>query len=109
MNETQATAHYGRSEFETAIYEWLAAQGKDLDRLTAADLAPIDQFHGGQLESTKSLAALAKVDKGMRVADLGGGLGGPARFLASEHGATVQVVDLTAEFCRIGEKLTQLV
>jgi SAM-dependent methyltransferase len=109
LNNLQASAHYGRSDFEEAIYDWLRQQGKDLESLTADDLTPIDQFHGGQAESTRSLAKLAKVRAGMRVADLGGGLGGPARFLVDKYGATVDVVDLTAEFCRLGEQLTKQV
>jgi ubiquinone/menaquinone biosynthesis C-methylase UbiE len=42
----------------------------------------------------------------MRALDVGGGLGGPARTLASEFGCTVEVLDLTEEFCRAGEVLT---
>src|SRR5438477_9617556 len=104
MNDLQASAHYGRSDFEVAIYDWLRQQGKNLDALSADDLSPVDQYHGGQVASTRSLAELAKVAAGMRVADLGGGLGGPARFLADKYGAMVDVVDLTAEFCRLGER-----
>ena len=36
----------------------------------------------------------------MRVLDVGDGLGGPARTLASEFGCAVKVLDLTEEFCR---------
>jgi len=42
----------------------------------------------------------------MRVLDVGGGLGGPARSLASEIGCSVEVLDVTEEFCRAGEMLT---
>ncbi|CAA9452538.1 MAG: hypothetical protein AVDCRST_MAG80-2450 [uncultured Rubrobacteraceae bacterium] len=42
----------------------------------------------------------------MRVLDVGGGLGGPARNLASEIGCSVEVLDVTEEFCRAGEILT---
>jgi len=38
--------------------------------------------------------------------DVGGGLGGPARTIASEFGCTVEVLDLTDEFCRAGQALT---
>jgi SAM-dependent methyltransferase len=37
---------------------------------------------------------------------VGGGLGGPARLIAHEAGCTVTVLDLSAEFCRVGEMLT---
>ena len=42
----------------------------------------------------------------MRVLDVGGGLGGPARTLAVEHGCHVTVVDLTESYVRTGEALT---
>ena len=43
---------------------------------------------------------------GMRVLDVGGGLGGPARMLAVEYGAHVTVLDLTADYLRAGALLT---
>jgi SAM-dependent methyltransferase len=42
----------------------------------------------------------------MRVLDVGGGLGGPARTLAVEHGCHVTVVDLTESYVRTGAALT---
>lgn len=44
----------------------------------------------------------------MRVLDVGGGLGGPARTLASRFGCSVVVLDLTEELCRAGEALTAM-
>ena len=38
----------------------------------------------------------------MRVLDVGGGLGGPARMLAVEYGAHVTVLDLTADYLQAG-------
>ena len=42
----------------------------------------------------------------MRVLDVGGGLGGPARMLAVEYGAHVTVLDLTADYLCAGALLT---
>ena len=42
----------------------------------------------------------------MRVLDVGGGLGGPARTLAAEFGCSVVVVDLTESYVRTGRRLT---
>ena len=39
------SAHYGRRDFEAAILDALGAAGKDLDALTADDLAPLTHFH----------------------------------------------------------------
>jgi len=76
--------------------------GIDLGTATPEALAPLDQFHGGGKEATRALARQAGIAAGMRVLDVGGGLGGPARMLAVESGAHVTVLDLTADYLRAG-------
>jgi len=106
-SDARATnAYWGRSDLERAIDEALLGIGKDLDALTINDLAPVDQFHGGGKASTDRLARLARLELGMRVLDVGGGLGGPARTLALEHGCRVTVIDLTESYVRTGQWLT---
>lgn len=100
------SAHYSRRGLHDAILAGLRAAGKDLDALTPDDLALVDQFHIRGKEATLELARLAEIERGMRVLDVGGGLGGPARTLASELGCRVTVLDLTEEYCRVGEDLT---
>jgi SAM-dependent methyltransferase len=84
----------------------LQEAGKDLDTITAQDLTPVDQLHIRGRDTTLELAHLAAVMPEMRVLDVGGGLGGPARTLASEIGCSVEVMDVTEELCRAGEVLT---
>jgi ubiquinone/menaquinone biosynthesis C-methylase UbiE len=103
---SEISAHYGRSDLGEAILTWLQAQGKDINALTVEDLSPVDQYHGGRLASTRGLAQLAQVSAATRVADLGGGIGGPARFLAASFGCRVDVVDLTPAFRQVGQMLT---
>lgn len=98
--------HYGRGDLIERLLGALRAAGKDPDVLTAEDLAPVDQFHTRGRQATLDLARLAGVEPGMRVLDIGGGLGGPARTLAGEFGCAVEVLDVTKEFCRAGEVLT---
>ena len=74
--------------------------------LTPDDLAPIDQFHVGGKGATLALAALAGIGPTTRVLDVGGGFGGPARTLAVAYGCAVTVLDLTEEYCQVGEMLT---
>jgi len=106
-SDARATnAHWGRGDLERAIDAALVGAGKNLDALTIHDLAPVDQFHGGGKASTDRLARLAGLEPGMRVLDVGGGLGGPARTLAVEHGCAVTVVDLTESYVRSGRSLT---
>lgn len=100
--------HYGRKDLDKAILDSFRADGKDINTLSCEELSPIDQFHSRGKESTLELAKLAKVNKGLRILDIGGGLGGPARTLASEFGCQVTVLDLTKEYCRVGEMLTSL-
>jgi ubiquinone/menaquinone biosynthesis C-methylase UbiE len=80
---------------------------KDIDRLTPDDLAPVDEFHGGQRPATMRLAELAGLVGNERVLDVGSGLGGPSRFLAWRYGCRVSGVDLTAEFVQIAQMLTR--
>lgn len=48
----------------------------------------------------------ARLEQGMRLLDVGGGLGGPARLLAPEAGYAVTVLNLSEELCRVGEMLS---
>lgn len=108
-SDTSAPAvsqHYGRRDLLESILAALRATGTDPDRLTTADLAPATEFHSGGQDATRDLARLAELEPGRRVLDVGGGLGGPARTLASEFGCDVTVLDLTAEYCRVGADLT---
>jgi SAM-dependent methyltransferase len=99
-------AYWGRDDLEGAILAALAAAGKDMDALTVDDLAPTDQFHSGGKGATLRLARVAGARPGLRVLDVGGGLGGPARTLAKEFGCHVTVVDLTESYVRTGAGLT---
>src|SRR5262249_2373961 len=97
------TDYWERKDLAETILAALAAAGKNLDALTADDLAVTDQFHGGGKPSTLRLARLLDPKPGTRVLDVGGGLGGPARTLAVEYDCRVTVVDLTASFVRAGQ------
>jgi ubiquinone/menaquinone biosynthesis C-methylase UbiE len=89
-----------------AILTALHKAGNDLDSITAQDLTPVDQLHTRGKDATLELAHLAGITPEMRVLDVGGGLGGPARTLATEIGCSMEVLDVTEEFCRAGEMLT---
>jgi MPBQ/MSBQ methyltransferase len=100
-------SHYGRADLLQTIESALRAAGKSPDSIVPDDLAPLDQFHTRGRQATLDLARLADLTGREAVLDLGGGLGGPARTLASSLGCHVTVLDLTPEFCRAGEELTR--
>ena len=98
--------YWSRPQLAETLLNAVSASGLDLRTATPEALAPLDQFHGGSKEATRALARQAEVRAGMRVLDVGGGLGGPARMLAVEYGAQVTVLDLTADYLRTGALLT---
>lgn len=102
----QVARHYERPGLLQSIDAGLRSAGLDPERPRLEDLAAVDHFHLRGLEATHELAWLAGVRAGTKVLDLGGGIGGPARTLAAAYGADVTVLDLTPEFCRVGEVLT---
>ena len=100
-------SHYAREgELTGRILSALTAAGKDLDRLTAADIAPYDQFHSRGHKATAELAELLRPQRGQLALDLGCGIGGPARWLASERGCQVVGLDLTEVYCRTASELS---
>ena len=100
------SAYYTVGDLGDTILASLRAAGLDPDALQVEDLAPLDQFHAGGVDATRALLRRAGLQPGMHVLDVGGGLGGPARLLAYEAGCTVTVLDLSEEFCQVGELLT---
>jgi ubiquinone/menaquinone biosynthesis C-methylase UbiE len=100
--------HYGSAGLPDRILAALKLAGKNQNSLTVEDLAPLDQFHTRGLAATRELIAFAGVKPGWRVLDVGSGLGGPARVLASERNCHVTGVDITTEFCEVATMLSKL-
>jgi ubiquinone/menaquinone biosynthesis C-methylase UbiE len=104
----QAVAdHYKRRALADVILTALTAAGKDIEHLTPDDLAPVDEFHSGGRNATVRLAQLAQINGSERVLDVGCGIGGPSRYLASKFGCQVTGLDLTAEFIALAAMLAQ--
>ena len=70
-------------------------------------LAPVDEFHIGGRLATKPFVDALGLSTDSQGVDLGCGLGGPARYVATTTGAHVIGIDLTTEFVETGRALTE--
>jgi ubiquinone/menaquinone biosynthesis C-methylase UbiE len=104
---TAVARHYTRGGTTDRLLAALAAAGKDIEHLTIADLAPLDEFHSRRRRATEELARMLAPTPADHVVDVGSGLGGPARYLAATFGCRVSGVDLTAEFVETAIELTR--
>jgi sarcosine/dimethylglycine N-methyltransferase len=101
------SGHYGWSGLMESIEQEIRQHGIDPQHVTVDQLAPVDNYHLYRLAGTLALAHLAAITSAERVLDMGGGIGGPARQLAQRFGCHVTVLDLTPEYCAVGETLTR--
>jgi SAM-dependent methyltransferase len=110
----QVAQHYGKGGGKGGgndglldrILAALTEAGKDIDHLTIDDLAPVDEFHSRRRLATQELGAMLTPSDSDRVIDIGSGLGGPSRYLATTYRCRVSGVDLTPEFVATATALT---
>lgn len=92
--------HYAAGgNLASAIAESLRKAGKDIDKLTTADLGMVDEFHIRGRQATLELAQSLNLRADSHVLDIGSGLGGPARTLVETYECRVTGIDLTQAFC----------
>jgi ubiquinone/menaquinone biosynthesis C-methylase UbiE len=99
---------YSSPEIFDSVKNALIKMNKNLDELTLKDLAPVDFFHIRGYQSTKELAELCNIKPDMKILDVGCGIGGTARFLASQYGSFVTGLDIMEEYCQTADKLSTL-
>ena len=97
--------HYQHGDLLSAIESGVRELGKSSSSVTVSDLGAVDEFHvGGRQASIEFLDQLG-LDKHQRILDIGCGLGGTARLLASHYQASVTGIDLCAEYVDTGNEL----
>jgi ubiquinone/menaquinone biosynthesis C-methylase UbiE len=105
--ERRVAEHYTRSDLASTILGALRAAGKGVDRLSLEDLAPVDEFHIRGRAATAELAGSLGLAAGLRVLDVGCGIGGPSRYVAATYDCHVVGIDLTEEYCRVAALLAE--
>jgi SAM-dependent methyltransferase len=104
--ENAVAAHYRADGLLERIDAGLRAGGADPARLTPEDLAPVDEFHVGGREATVYAISRMSLSAADHVLDVGCGLGGAARYVATKFGCSVAGIDLTPEFIDVARALT---
>jgi sarcosine/dimethylglycine N-methyltransferase len=99
--------HYRATGLTERLKTALTVFGPEDQKLTPKQLAALDHFHTRGLAATSDLARLAAITAENSVIDVGSGVGGPARFLASIHGCRVTGVDLSEPFVEAARYLTE--
>jgi ubiquinone/menaquinone biosynthesis C-methylase UbiE len=105
---SDVVSHYaGSGNLIAAIRAALADAAVDVESISTAALAPVDEFHIRGRAATLEIAEALAVDADSTVLDIGSGLGGPARTLAEAIGCHVSGIDLTPEFCETADELSK--
>ncbi len=100
-------AHYGRRDsLVSDVLAALAAAGYDTDSLDPTALSGADEFHLGGRLATLAVLDSVRTQAPRTVLDVGCGIGGPTRTIATELGAPTVGIDLTPSFVDAATELT---
>ena len=103
--DKSVSEHYLHGNLLNAIEKALLALGKTIDTVTIKDLAAVDEFHIGGRLATDHLFKQLNFSNPSYLLDVGCGLGGAARYVASKHKHNVAGIDLTPEYIETGNTL----
>jgi ubiquinone/menaquinone biosynthesis C-methylase UbiE len=99
--------HYDAAGLTERLKTALASLAPAGQRLTPAQLASLDHFHTRGAEATIEIGRLAGIIAAASVLDIGSGIGGPARLLATAHGCRITGIDLSPSFVDAAQYLTE--
>ena len=106
--EEIVASHYSVGNLADNIIAGLKEDGKDIDNITIADLSVVDEFHIGGHAATQYLLSKMQFADSDHVLDVGSGIGGAARTIASSTGCQVTGIDLTPEYVETAKVLSRL-
>lgn len=111
MNDIENTVvkHYGNGGLLSKILTGLQESGKDIEKLKPDDLLPVEEFHIGGRKSTEHLVKRLNLSTESQIVDIGCGIGGAMRYLASQKINSVTGIDLTPEYISVAKELSKRV
>ena len=101
--------HYTHGSLLAMITAGIESIGKTPASVTVDELAPVDEFHIGGRQASEEFTDQLGLTGNDHVLDVGCGIGGTSRFVASRFGCRVTGVDLTPEFIETGTALCEWV
>lgn len=99
-------SHYGTGGLYDRIMGALEENGIAREDVTADHLKYIEEFHIGGAEATRALLDPLEIAQGTTILDVGSGIGGPARQMATSYGAKVTGIDLTPDYVETARRLS---
>ena len=101
--------HYTHGSLLAKITAGIESIGKTPASVTVDELAPVDEFHIGGRQASEEFTSQLGLGGNDHVLDVGCGIGGTSRFVASRFGCRVTGIDLTPEFIETGTTLCKWV
>jgi len=103
---TRIAEHYTHGALESSILAGLTETMETTTELAEVDiLGSVDEFHIGGRPATQAMLDHLELDTSHEVLDIGCGLGGTTRLLATSTGCRVSGIDLTPEYVEVGNSL----
>jgi cyclopropane fatty-acyl-phospholipid synthase-like methyltransferase len=103
--QNSITEHYTHGQLLDRILQGVEAIGKTPATVTVDELAPVDEFHIGGRQASEDFISQLELSADDHTLDIGCGIGGTSRFVASRFGCRVTGIDLTPEFVSTGQTL----
>lgn len=101
--------YYGREGMAERLLTLARKGAANMERLTVKDLALYDDMHIGGRAATEHLLGQLYLAPGMKLLDIGSGIGGAARFVAETYNVHVTGIDLTPQYKDTAEELGRAV
>jgi len=101
--------HYSAGDIESRILAAIRAAGLNPEqRLSPEELGALDHFHTGGLRASRELLEIAQIQADDKVLDIGAGLAGSARLIASAIGCRIDCIEMSNDYCTGAALLNRL-